>query len=78
MSQKYTSDIIIWLTDLKENLLWSNYLARGLLLKKEVTFNMVYVMSQKYTSNIIIWLTDLKESLLWSNFLAHRLVQKKK
>ena len=35
MSQKYISNIIIWLTDLKENLLWSNHLARGLLQKKK-------------------------------------------
>ena len=35
MSQKDTSDIIVWLTDFKESLLWSNYLARGLVQKKK-------------------------------------------
>ena len=77
MSQKYTSDIIVWLTDLKESLVWSYYLAHGLVQKKEVTLSTVYVMSQKYTSDIIIWLTDLKESFVWSNYLARGLVQKK-
>ena len=63
MSQKYTSDIIIWLTDLKERLLWSNHLAHGLVQKKKVvTLSTLYVMSQKDISDIIVWLPDLAKN----------------
>ena len=64
MSQKGTSDIIIWLMDLEESLLGSNYLARGLVQKKEVTTSRLYVMSQKDISDIIVWLTDLAKKRL--------------
>ena len=70
--------VIIWLMEFEESLLGSNYLAHGLVQKKEVTTSTVYVMSQKGTSDIIIWLMDLEESLLGSNYLARGLVQKKK
>ena len=66
MSQKDISDIIIWLTDLKESFVWSNYLARGLVQKKVVTLSTLYVMSQKDISDIIVWLPDLaKNHILW-------------
>ena len=64
MSQKDLSDIIVWLTDLKESLVWSYYLAHGLVQKKEVTLSTFYVMSQKDISDIIIWLTDLAKNRL--------------
>ena len=64
MSQKDLSDIIVWLTDLKESLIWFYYLAHGLVQKKEVTLSTFYVMSQKDISDIIIWLTDLAKKCL--------------
>ena len=64
MSQKGTSHIIIWLMDLEDSLLGSNYLARGLVKKGKVTTSRLYVMSQKDLSDIIVWLTDLAKKRL--------------